>query len=126
VFLLALLLPLPALGACPTGQRAMLTARLYFGLMEHGKRITDAAWEDFLARTVTPRFPAGLTIYETRGQWRDPRTGVIAREPSRVIEIDAPDGRALRARIAATRRDYAKRFHQQSVGLLTLPACGTF
>lgn len=125
-FLLALLLPLPALGACPAGQHAMLTARLYFGLVENGRRVPDAAWEDFLARTVTPRFPAGFTVYDARGQWRDPRTRAIGREPSRIIEIDAPDSREFRARIEAVRKDYAKRFHQQSVGLLTLPACGTF
>jgi hypothetical protein len=122
---LALLLAQPALGACPTGQHAMLTARLYFGLMENGRRVPDAAWADFLARSVTPRF-AGFTVYEASGQWRDPRTHAIEREPARVIEIDAPDTRELRARIEETRNAYKARFHQQSVGLLTLPACGTF
>lgn len=126
MLLLALLLPLPALAACPPGQQAMLTARLYFGLTENGNRVPDAAWEDFLARTVTPRFPSGFTVYEARGQWRDPRMHVIGREPSRVVEIDAPDSHDFRTQIAATRKAYAKRFHQQSVGLLMFPACGTF
>jgi hypothetical protein len=124
--MLALLWNAPAVAACPAGQHAMLTARLYFGLMDNGRRVPDPAWEDFLARIVTPRFPDGFTVYDARGQWRDPRTGVITREPSKVIEIDAPDTRGFRARVEAVRKDYAKRFHQQSVGLLTLPACGTF
>jgi hypothetical protein len=68
----------------------------------------------------------GFTVYEALGQWRDPRTRIIGREPSRVVEIDAPDTRDLRDRIAAVRAEYKTRFHQQSVGLLTLPACGTF
>jgi hypothetical protein len=116
----------PAMAACPAGQHAMVTARLYFGLTENAKPIADSAWTDFLARSVTPRFPSGFTVYEALGQWRDPRTRIIGREPSRVVEIDAPDTRDLRDRIAAVRAEYKTRFHQQSVGLLTLPACGTF
>jgi len=126
LLVLPLLWSTPAFAACPAGQHAMVTARLYFGLMENGKRIADSAWADFLARSVTPRFAAGFTVYEAAGQWRDPRTHVIGREPTRVIEIDAPDTRELRDRIAEIRNGYKARFHQQSVGLLTLPACGTF
>jgi len=124
--LLALLWAAPAFAACPAGQSAMLTVRLYFGQDANGKQVPAAAWRDFLARSVTPRFPDGFTVFEATGQWRDPRTRVVQREPSKVIEIAAPDTGALRGRVEEVRKDYMARFHQQSVGLLTLPGCGTF
>jgi len=124
--LLALLLPSPAFAACPAGQSEMLTVRLYFGQTVDGKQVPAAAWRDFLARSVTPKFPDGFTVYDALGQWRDPRTRVVQREPSKVIEIAASDTAEFRARLETVRKDYAARFHQQSVGLLALPGCGTF
>ena len=121
------LLLVPARAACPVGQTAMLHVRIYFGLMEEdGKRVPDAAWRDFLARTVTPRFPAGFTVYAAMGQWRDLKTKVIGREPSRIVEVDAPDSRAVRAKVEEVRKTYQTRFHQQAVGLVTEPVCGAF
>ena len=104
----------------------MLTVRIYFGLIADGKQLPDSAWADFIARTVTPRFPSGFTVYEAMGQWRDLRTRVIGHEPTRIIEVDAPDTREFRAKVEEVRKIYGARFHQQSVGLLTLPVCGTF
>ena len=60
----------PAFAACPPGQNEMLTVRLYFGQSMNGRPIATAAWRDFVARVVTPRFPDGFTIYDARGQWR--------------------------------------------------------
>lgn len=124
--LLAALLPMPAFAACPPGQSAMLTVRLYFGQNMHGRAIAPAAWRDFLARTVTPRFPDGFTVYEAQGQWRDTGTHIIGHEASKVIEIVAPESQQLQTRVEELRKNYMSRFHQQAVGLLTLPACGTF
>ncbi len=127
---LALLLALasaPALAACPAGETPMLHVRIYFGQVEEdGKPIAPAAWEDFVARTVTPRFPEGFSIYDAQGQWRDLKTGAIGREPSRIIEVDRRDTRDLHTKIAEIRKAYQSRFHQQAVGLVTLPACGSF
>jgi hypothetical protein len=94
--------------------------------MADGKRVPEQAWGDFLARTVTPRFPSGFTVYDATGQWRDRRTNIIGREPSRVIEIDAQDGAKTRNAVEEIRKAYGARFHQQSVGIVTLPACGAF
>jgi hypothetical protein len=126
LFLVLLLAAAPANAACPAGQSPMLTVRLYFGLMADGKRVPEQAWGDFLARTVTPRFPSGFTVYDATGQWRDRRTNIIGREPSRVIEIDAQDGAKTRNAVEEIRKAYGARFHQQSVGIVTLPACGAF
>ena len=126
ILLVALLEATPAWAACPAGQTPMLDVRIYFGLMENGRQLTNSAWEDFLARTVTPRFPAGYTVYDATGRWRDRQTKVIGREPTRILEIDAPDTQELRDKAEEIRKTYATRFHQQSVGIVTLPACGAF
>lgn len=123
--LLLMLLPAAAKAACPAGERALLTARLYFGQGMDKGMVPGAAWRDFVARAVTPRFPDGFTVYDAEGQWRDARRQV-RHEKTKVIEIAAPDTRDFHLRIAALRRDYAARFHQQAVGLLTMPSCGTF
>jgi hypothetical protein len=124
---LALLWCAPAFAACPSGQAPLLHVRIYFGQTEgDGKPIAASAWEDFVAGTVTPRFPDGFTIYDAQGQWRDTKTRAIAHEPSRIIEVDRRDTRDLRVKISEIRKAYQSRFHQQAVGLVTMPACGSF
>src|SRR5205809_360222 len=69
--------------SCTAPQKPMLDVELFLG---RGKA-SDVRWRDFLVREVTPRFPDGLTVYETTGQWRDPARNVIVREKSRVLRI---------------------------------------
>jgi hypothetical protein len=99
----------------------MLDIELMLG---HGKA-SHARWRQFLAREVTPRFPDGLTIYETTGQWRDPATRKVAREKSRVLRIIAPTETAP-DKIAAVADAYKQQFGQKSVGILTREVCASF
>jgi hypothetical protein len=85
----------------------------------------EVRWRQFLAREVTPRFPDGLTVYETTGQWRDPSTKVITRERSRVLRIIAPADTAPDT-IAAVAEAYKRDFRQQSVGVVTRQVCASF
>jgi len=108
-----------SLAACPAGLVPMRQADLYFG------HVGEADWRDFLAREVTPRFPAGLTVEDAAGQWRDAR-GVIVREASKHLILvlgGAPDEAV---RLAAIRRAFKRHFHQQSVLLVEHPVCGSF
>ena len=116
-----LLLSGPAF-ACDLGGIEMVRAELLFG---RGS-VSAQDWADFLARSVTPRFPDGLTALDGHGQWRDPKTQAIAAEPSTVLLILAPMEPDLRARLDSVRTDYKTRFHQQSVGLVTTTACAEF
>lgn len=125
--MLASLLSSPAFAACPAGETPMLHVRLYFGQTQaDGKPIPVSAWEDFVATTVTPRFAEGFTIYDASGQWRDLKTNAIDHEPSKIIEVDRRDTSRLHVQIEEIRTAYQLRFHQQAVGLVTLPACGSF
>src|SRR6185312_3977673 len=91
---LALLLAAtPALAACPLPcQHEMLVTRFYFGESRPAAGdVSQKAWQDFLARIVSPRFPGGFTVYDARGQWRDEKSGAIAGEATKVLEIATPD-----------------------------------
>jgi len=51
--------------ACPTGLQPARIAELFFGLEEGGRLLTDAEWTGFVDTEVTPRFPDGLTVWDT-------------------------------------------------------------
>ncbi len=108
------------------GSRA-LQAELLFGRDVAGRGpVSDAERTAFLANVVTPRFPDGLTYWDTHGQWRDRASGAITREDSFVIRVIAPDTPATHARLAEIRRAYIAQFKQESVGLLLAPTCASF
>jgi hypothetical protein len=86
---------------------------------------SETRWAQFLAREVTPRFPDGLTVYETTGQWRDPAAKVITREKSRVLRIIAPLDTAP-DKIPAVADAYKTQFRQKSVGIVTRKICASF
>jgi Protein of unknown function (DUF3574) len=95
--------------------------RLYFGRgIPGGGAVADSAWGAFLGEVVTPRFPAGLTVYRVEGQWRnDDRT--IGREQSFVLEIVHPAGPAADADLREIADEYKRRFRQEAVLRVTEP-----
>ena len=108
--------------ACSPPQKPMLDIELLLGR----GTASDARWRQFLAREVTPRFPDGLTVYETYGQWRDPKRNVIVREKSRVMRIivaaDAPARTRSRRWPRPTRSSSAR----NRSGSSTRTACVSF
>jgi hypothetical protein len=88
--------------------------------------ITKKEWDAFLRNTVTPRFPDGLTVYDGHGQWQDPDTHVITRQNSKVILIATADTAPVKQSIAEISEAYRKLFQQQSVAVLSNPACVAF
>jgi len=106
---------------CRAGLKPMMQADLYFGR----KSFSEARWARFLATEVTPRFPAGLTVIDAKGQWRNDRN-VIVREPSKVLTVVMPADAEDDARLGAIVEAYKTRFHQQSVGLVVRPVCAAF
>lgn len=117
--------PAPAL-SCHGGQKPRLVAELMFG-RDIGNRIgvSEQAWQRFLAREITPRFPDGLTVTDASGQWRDPASGRIVRERSKLVIIVLP-GNDDEARLDAVVDAYKRQFRQQSVALVVEPACVSF
>ena len=118
---LLIALALAGCAAPPCRDGAPMTViELYFGR----GGVSDAQWSAFLTEVVTPEFPDGLTSTDAVGQWRDPRSGRIGREPSSVLTIAVPSYDA--AKIARIGEAYKRRFDQQSVGKLLSERCGSF
>jgi Protein of unknown function (DUF3574) len=124
--LLSIASPAQALD-CRAGQQPTLTAELFFG-RNIGQRhaVSDAAWSRFLAGEITPRFPAGLTVVDAAGQWRDGRRNALVRERSKLVLLTLRPGAADQAKIDAIVAAYKRRFHQHSVAVLVRPACISF
>lgn len=95
-----------------------IETHLLFGTARPDGRpaVSDKEFQAFVDQVVTPRFPAGLTITQASGQYRD-RHGVIERERSYEIYLLYPSGDAASAgaRIEEIRALYTARFHQESV-----------
>jgi hypothetical protein len=89
-------------------------ARLFFGLHGSAGMISEPEWTLFLAETVTPRFPDGLTVFQANGQWRGPGNR-LEQEPARVVEIVHDDSLDARTRINEIVTIYKARHQQQSV-----------
>src|SRR5215475_5932705 len=70
--------------SCGPAASALTRTTLYFGLSHRAGSVTQAQWQKFLRDEVTPRFPAGLTVWEADGQWRR-SDGTIARERAKVL-----------------------------------------
>jgi hypothetical protein len=121
----------PAL-SCSAPLQPMQRIELMFGRRVHSNPVrghpgvNDAAWTRFLAREITPRFPAGLTVIDAAGQWRDPASGRVTREPSRLVIIVTAGDASVDAGIAAVVAAYKKQFRQKSVGVVTSPVCAAF
>jgi hypothetical protein len=110
----------------PEEQR-MLVAELFFSRSVKGREpVTDAEWLEFAARTITPNFPDGFTVFDGEGQWRNPRTGHIADTRTKILLVAAKQEPDLARRLAAVIDAYKTEFHQQSVGIITGDSCGAF
>jgi hypothetical protein len=96
------------------GCARQVQARLFFGLHGATGMVSEFEWTQFLADTVTPRFPDGLTVFEASGQWRGPGSR-LEREPARVVEIVHDDSPDTRRRIDQIVTIYKARHRQQSV-----------
>jgi hypothetical protein len=114
--------PAPSLAqglSCDAPQQPMLEISFMFGRdVGNELGVSEELWTDFVASEITPRFPHGLTIADTLGQWRDAETNEIVKEPS----YDTETNEKIDPIVAA----YQERFQQQAVGIVIRPACASF
>ena len=100
------------------GTRALRFARteLYFGTAMPEGPVTEAQFQEFVDKEVTPRFPDGLTITKAEGRFRTGE-GDIVREQSFVLVLLYPYEAFAESsrRIERIRSLYKKQFDQQSV-----------
>ena len=87
---------------------ALVRTELYFG------RVSPVDWDRFLAQIVTPRFPDGLTWYDTHGQWQNP-SGIVTKEDSCVLILIHAATPEKDCSVQEIRTEFKRRYHQQSV-----------
>lgn len=112
--------------SCPDGMDPFTELNIYFGREKgDGNMVTEEEWSGFLADSVTPSFPDGLTVLDARGQWLDTSEGRLYVESTKLLNVlvplDATD--AGLASVRAMSDEYKSRFDQQAVFYTTLPAC---
>jgi hypothetical protein len=95
-----------------------IEANLFFGRnIAGGGQVSEAQFQDFVDRIITPRFPDGLTIFDTQGQFLD-STNTIIEESSKgitlILEDTVVNERSLDEIITA----YLQEFQQESVLLI--------
>jgi hypothetical protein len=120
---------LPALaGACDWIEGAeRVTVQLFFGRsIPGGGTVAESEWQDFLATSVTPRFPDGLTVLDGHGQWFEQKSHQVITEVSTVVEIVTQPTEEAYKKFQAIRTEYMKRFHQAAVGLVVSNGCASF
>ncbi len=118
----------PASPPCPAGTTEATVVEAYFGRnLRDRDPVTEAEWRGFLAETVTPAFPDGLTALDGTGQWRN-REGRIVQEASKVLVVVLPgaDAATARARLRPVEEAWKARFRQQSVLTVYRQACAAF
>ena len=113
---------------CPVGAGPATIAEAYFGRNVKGRApVTDAEWARFMADTVTPAFPDGLTVLDGTGQWLN-AAGRISREDSKVLLLVLPgqNQAAASARLAPLISAWKTRFAQESVLTVFRAGCAAF
>jgi hypothetical protein len=108
-------------------ERSMVVAELFFGRdVPNRASVSDAEWSDFSANVIAASFPDGFTTFEGDGQWRNPQTNKVSREPTKILLVAIPQVADLDARLETVMAAYRQRFDQVSVGLITKEACAAF
>ena len=109
-------------GGCVPGERAAVSECLYFGTNTPGGVVSTEEWANFLGTTVTPRFPAGFTVWQAAGQWRS-SDGKLTREGSYVLNLIHPADAEVETAVQAIVAEYKTRFHQDAVLRVKAYAC---
>ena len=112
---------------CNAPQKPMMDVELLFGRNVGDKLVvTEKDWAAFLTREVTPRFPDGLTVFDTSGQMRSKKTKAVMQEPGKIVRIIMGSDPQAQGKIEAIVAAYKMQFRQESVGVVMRPACVSF
>lgn len=88
---------------------------LYFGRnIANGGEVSKTEFAAFVDNVITPRFPAGLTVFEAKGKFQD-STGKIIAEPAEVVSLILEDTEKNEVAIHEIVKEYIQKFQQESV-----------
>jgi len=113
----------PASDACRAGEEPAIVESLYFRTaIPGGGRVSNDDWQRFLAETITPRFPDGLTAWAAAGQWRNP-AGELFKEDSYVLHVVHKDEPRYDAAVREVIAVYKSSFRQEAVLRVRTASC---
>jgi hypothetical protein len=112
-------------GVCPSGQLHAVYDSLFFGTAKPIGTVSKEDWATFVNSTVTPRFPQGLTVSLTNGQWKS-SDGTIIRESSYVLTLIHPDDNDNEQAVRDITNAYKAQFQQEAVLRIKLLACVSY
>jgi hypothetical protein len=108
---------------CTAPLKPAVAIDLYFGRDKpSGGEVTDAEWGAFVTEVVTSRFPDGLSVFDSSGQYRE-STARIVRERSKRLAVIVFDAPAHKAKVIEIVEAYKQRFGQYSVFRVEQPVC---
>jgi hypothetical protein len=111
--------------SCEVGGELHRT-ELFFGLdRENAEPVSEAEWLSFVDTSVTPRFQAGLTMFDVDGQYLM-GNGNLVRENSKVIILLHDGSSGPSTSIESIRDEYKQRFNQESVLRIDSVSCVAF
>jgi transcription termination factor NusB len=94
---------------------SLIQKDLFFGRnITGGAEVSEKDFEMFLDREITPRFPAGLTIFDADGQFQD-SMGNLIEERSKVLTLFAEDIFKNEIALDEIVIAYLQQFSQESV-----------
>ncbi|MBD6618647.1 DUF3574 domain-containing protein [Komarekiella sp. 'clone 1'] len=92
-----------------------IQTELFFGRnIPGGGEVSQSKFQTFVDSVITPRFPAGLTIFDGNGQFLN-STGTIIEEPSKVVTLLLEDGLSNETAVNEIVAAYRQQFNQESV-----------
>ena len=113
-------------GAGPAAVTEWIKTEIYFGRdIPGGQEISRGAWMEFLDKAITPRFPKGLTVYETYGQMQH-ENGRIEQQSTWVVAVVHPKDPASDQAVREIIEAFRKQFNRAQVMRLSAPTAAQF
>jgi len=111
--------------SCAAGEESYVTELIYLGTAKPKGSVTSNEWEEFLLRSVTPRFPKGFTFWQASGQWKN-SDRTIKRETSFVVSLVHVDDDRSEIAVRTIVTEYKLKFKQEAVLRVKDYGCGSF
>jgi hypothetical protein len=110
---------------CPAGETYHQVAELTFGRnIGQALGVSEADFTRFLDEEVSPRFPEGLTVWDSQGRWL--YKGVLYKEPGKRLTLILPGASDDRRKLGEIAAAYETRFKQDAVLSMIHPTCVSF
>ena len=110
---------------CPEGMSPWVTFNVYFGRghRDNPEAVSEDEWREFLAEVITPRFPVGLTVIDTYGQYYNAEENQIFSEKTKLLNVLVPYEAIESGTLAVNqiKTAYSERYPNQGIFLTSLP-----